>query len=554
MKDTKNKRLRVIPLGGLGEIGKNMMVVEDDGGMILIDAGLQFPSEELLGIDLVLPDFSYVVQNKDRLKGIIITHGHEDHTGALPYLLREIDVPIYGTKLTLGLIKEKLKESSLEADLVEITSDSILELGDFKLSFFNVCHSIPDGVGIIIDTSLGYIVHTGDFKLDQTPIDGRTTELEKLTCLKRNDVLLLMSDSTNAESPGYTPPERGVGENLLKIFEEAKERIIVATFASHLHRIQQIFDAAKKSGRKVAVSGRSIINNVKIASETGYLQISEGSLIDIGEIGDFPSYQVVLLCTGTQGEPLSALSRIASKEHKRVKLAPTDTVIVSASPIPGNERAITRIINQIFRLGADVFYEQISGVHASGHPAQEELKLMMNLVKPKFFVPIHGEYRHLKHHADLALLVGIPKENIFLLEDGDILEFDDKGASITGSADIGEVFVDGLGVGDIGNVVLRDRQILSNDGIFIVMAAINQASGEIKLGPEVISRGFVYVKEATELIDEAIELVNDILTEARFSKDIDIASINSVVKKRLMQFLYLKTKRRPMVVPFVIEG
>ncbi len=531
-----------------------MMVIEDEEGMILIDAGLKFPSEELLGIDIVLPDFSYVVENQDRLKGIIITHGHEDHTGALPYLLRNISAKVYGTKLTLGLIKEKLKEGALEADLVEIDSDSSLEFANFKLTFFSVCHSIPDGIGIIIDTPLGYIVHTGDFKLDQTPIDGRTTELEKLTCLGGKEVLLLLSDSTNAEVPGYTSPERKVGENLLKIFEEAKERIIIATFASHLHRIQQIFDAAKKSGRMVAVSGRSIINNVKIASQTGYLKIEEGSLLDIGEIGDLPPSKVVVLCTGSQGEPLSALSRIASKEHKRVKLNETDTVVVSASPIPGNERAITRIINQIFRLGADVYYEQISGVHASGHPAQEELKLVMNLVKPRYFIPIHGEYRHLKHHADLAMAVGIPRENIFILEDGDILEFDLNGAKVTGSVDVGEVFVDGLGVGDVGDVVLRDRQILSSDGIFVVFAVIDQASGEVKMGPDVISRGFVYVKEAKELIDESIEVVTEILEDAKIVGDIDMASVNAAVKKRLAQFLYLKTKRRPMVVPFIIEG
>ncbi|MDI6799272.1 MAG: ribonuclease J [Actinomycetota bacterium] len=554
MNEKKKNTLRVIPLGGLGEIGKNMMVVEDEEGMILIDAGLKFPGEELLGIDIVLPDYSYVVKNQERLKGIIITHGHEDHTGALPYLLREVGARVYGTKLTLGLIKEKLKEYDIEADLFEISSDSTLKLGNFDLSFFSVCHSIPDGVGIIIGTSLGYIVHTGDFKLDQTPVDGRTTELDKLACLKDKDVLLLLSDSTNAEVPGYTSPEKMIGANLLKIFEEAENRIIVATFASHLHRIQQIFDAAKASGRRVAVSGRSIINNVKIASETGYLEIPSGSLVDIGEINNFHPSKMVVLCTGSQGEPLSALSRIAAKEHKRVKLADTDTVVVSASPIPGNERAITRIINQIFRYGADVYYEQISGVHASGHPAQEELKILMNLVKPRFFVPIHGEYRHLKHHADLAVSVGIPRENIFLCEDGDILELNEEGAGISGSIEVGEVFVDGLGVGDIGDVVLRDRQILSSDGIFIVLAAIDPASGETKIGPEVISRGFVYVKEAKELIDESIELVAEILEEARLEGVIDMSSINSVIKKRMMQFLYSKTKRRPMVVPFITEG
>ncbi|HDP69203.1 MAG TPA: ribonuclease J [Actinobacteria bacterium] len=548
------KTIKLIPIGGLGEIGKNMMVVENEKDIILIDAGLKFPEEEMLGIDLVLPDYSYVVKNKDRLRGIVITHGHEDHTGALPYILREVTAPVFGTRLTLGLIQEKLKEHEVKADLKEITSKTELKLGDFKLGFFEVCHSIPDGLGIIIDTELGLIVHTGDFKFDQTPVDGRPTELQRLMCLGQKEVLVLLSDSTNAEVPGYTLPEKSVGASLLKIFQGAKKRIIVASFASHLHRIQQIIDATVHTRRKLVVSGRSIVNNVRIASELGYLKIPEGVMVEIGEIEKHSPEEIVVLCTGSQGEPLSALARISSNDHKQVKLHPGDTVVISASPIPGNERSVSRIIDRIYKCGAEAHYELISGVHASGHPAQEELKFMINLVQPKHFVPIHGEFRHLKHHADLAEQVGILPENIFICEDGDVLEFSESGARITGKISAGDVFVDGLGVGDIGDVVLRDRRLLSKDGVFIVVVALNKQNTEIVAGPDIISRGFVYVKESKELIDEAIVKVEETLVEMKQEGVTDIAVLKSKIRKNLSQFLYMKTRRRPMVLPVIVES
>ncbi len=553
-KTKKPANVKLTILGGLGEIGKNMMVIENGKDMLLVDAGIMFPEEEMLGIDLVLPDFSYVVKNKERLKAIIITHGHEDHTGALPYLLKEVSAPVYGSKLTLGLIEKKMGEHKLKADLREISSRTKLTVGQFKLSFFEVCHSIPDGLGIIIETLFGLMVHTGDFKFDQTPVDGRPTELQKLTGLGQKEVLLLLSDSTNAEIPGYTLPEKTVGANLLKLFEDARQRIIVATFASHLHRIKQIVDATIKTDRKLAISGRSMVNNVRIASELGYLKIPEEVLVDVAKIEKYPPDKIVVLCTGSQGEPLSALARISSNDHKQVKLHPGDTVIISASPIPGNERSVSRIINQIYRCGAVAHYELISGVHASGHPAQEELKLMINLVKPKYFIPIHGEYRHLKHHAELAKQVGIHPENIFICEDGDVIEFNAYGAKKTGEIPAGDVFVDGLGVGDIGDIVLRDRKQLSKDGVFIVVVAIDKQKAEIITGPDVVSRGFVYVKETKELIDEAIERVEETLAKTAQEGVTDITVLRLRIREDLSKFLYKKTRRRPMVMPIIIEA
>jgi len=550
----KPKTVKIIPLGGLGEIGKNMMVIEIEKDIILVDAGLMFPEEEMLGIDLVLPDFSYVVENKDRLRAIIITHGHEDHTGSLPYLLKEVSAPIYGTKLTLGLIREKLKEHRLKANLREISSKSKLKIGQFRLSFFGVCHSIPDGLGIIIETPLGIIVHSGDFKLDQTPVDGKTTEFKKLAAIGQKKVLALLSDSTNAEAPGYTISEKAVGAALFEIFEDSKQRIITATFASHLHRIQQIINVTMRVNRKLAISGRSMLNNVRIASELGYLKIPNDLIIDIGEIGKYPSDKVVLLCTGSQGEPLSALSRISSNDHRQVKLHPGDTVIISASPIPGNEKSISRIINQIYKCGAEAYYESIADVHVSGHAAQEELKLMINLVQPEYFIPIHGEFRHLRHHAKLAKQVGIPSENIFVGKDGDIIEFNELGANISGKVSTGDVFVDGLGVGDIGDVVLRDRMLLSKDGVFIVVVAVSKEDAQIIAGPDVISRGFVYVKESKELIDESIANVEETLSKTTREGVIDILVLKSRIRKDLSKFLYNKTRRRPMVMPIIIEA
>ncbi|MDO8885438.1 ribonuclease J [Candidatus Oleimmundimicrobium sp.] len=553
-KRKKTADVRIVFLGGVGEVGKNMMVIESGKDMVLIDSGLMFPEEEMLGIDLVLPDFSYVVNNKERLKAIIITHGHEDHTGALPYLLKEVSAPVYGTKLTLGLIEKKLNEHNLDADTREILPSDELTIGSFKFKFFRVCHSIPDGVGIIIETPLGLIVHTGDYKIDQTPVDGRPMELQKLVSLGPKKVLALLSDSTNAETPGYTLPEKTVGANLLKIFEDAEQKIIIATFASHLHRIQQIVDVTVKVGRKLAVSGRSIVDNARIASELGYLKMPEDILIDVREIEKYPPSKVVVLCTGSQGEPLSALARISSNDHKQVKMQTKDTVVISASPIPGNERSVSRIINQIYKSGAEAYYEQISGVHVSGHSAQEELKLIINIVKPKYFIPIHGEYRHLRHHANLAEQTGIPADHIFICEDGDVLKFDESGAKKAGRVSSGDVFVDGLGVGDIGDVVLRDRRLLSKDGVFIVVVGISKQSAEIIAGPDVISRGFVYVKETKELIDEAIVKVEETLSKTALEGVTDKAVLKSIITKDLNKFLYNKTRRRPMVMPVIIEA
>lgn len=550
----KPKKLKIIPLGGLGEVGKNMMVMEYGADMLLIDAGLMFPEEEMLGIDLVLPDFTYVRKNKEKLRAIVITHGHEDHTGALPYLLKEVGAPVYGTKLTLGLIKAKLSEHHLrKVKLKEIKAGQELEIGEFRIKFVRVSHSVPDGVGLIIHTPLGVIVHSGDFKFDQTPVDGRVTDFREFVFVGEEKVLALLSDSTNAETEGFTLPEKTVGDKLDEIFKSAKGRIIVASFASHIHRIQQVVDVTHKNNRKMAIVGRSMVENANIAADLGYLHIPEGLLINPRDIEDMPRHQVVILSTGSQGEPLSALSKMASRDHKWIQIEPGDTVIISASPVPGNETAVYRTINQLFKRGANVFYESISGVHVSGHAAQEELKLMINLVRPRYFIPIHGEYRHLEHHARIAEELGIPRENIFVLENGDVVEFDKKGARAKGRVTAGIVFVDGLGVGDIGDVVLRDRHQLSQDGIFIVVVTVDQHTGEIVAGPDIISRGFVYMKEAGELIDEARERVRVSFEESAKVEVTDWTVLRNHVRDVMSKFLYEKTRRRPMIMPIIME-
>lgn len=550
----KPKKLKIIPLGGLGEVGKNMMVMEYGADMLLIDAGLMFPEEEMLGIDLVLPDFTYVRKNKERLRAIVITHGHEDHTGALPYLLKEVSAPVYGTKLTLGLIKAKLSEHHLrKVKLKEIKAGQELEIGEFRIKFVRVSHSVPDGVGLIIHTPLGVIVHSGDFKFDQTPVDGRVTDFREFVFVGEKKVLALLSDSTNAETAGFTLPEKTVGDKLDEIFKSAKGRIIVASFASHIHRIQQVVDVTHKNNRKMAIVGRSMVENANIAVDLGYLHIPEGLLINPRDIEGMPRHQVVILSTGSQGEPLSALSKMASRDHKWIQIEPGDTVIISATPVPGNETAVYRTINQLFKRGANVFYESISGVHVSGHAAQEELKLMINLVRPQYFIPIHGEYRHLEHHARIAEELGIPRENIFVLENGDVVEFDKKGARAKGRVTAGVVFVDGLGVGDIGDVVLRDRHQLSQDGIFIVVVTVDQHTGEIVAGPDIISRGFVYMKEAGELIDEARERVRVSFEESAKVEVTDWTVLRNHVRDVMSKFLYEKTRRRPMIMPIIME-
>jgi ribonuclease J len=554
MAKKKTSKLRLIPLGGLGEIGKNMLVVEYGRDIFVIDAGLMFPEEEMLGIDLVLPDYSYLKKNKERVRAIILTHGHEDHVGSLPYILKELKVPLYGTRLTLGLVRGKLEEYDLpDVDFREISPKNGLQIGQFKLEFIRVCHSIPDGVGLAIHTPVGTIVHSGDFKLDQTPIDGRTTQLDKFASLGERGVLALLSDSTNAETPGYIPSERVVGKTLMDIFKQAEKRIIVASFASHIHRIQQVANATFRSKRKLAISGLSMIKNIEIASKLGYLKIPEGLLINIKEIDKYPPGEVVVLSTGSQGEPLSALSKMASGEHKRIKIIPGDTVILSASPVPGNEKSVAQTIDRFFKRGANVFYETISSVHVSGHAAQEELKLVIGLVKPKYFIPIHGEYRHLKHHTDLAKEMGIPPKNILLAENGSIIEFTDSSAQIKERISAGTILVDGLGVGDIGDIVLRDRMLLSTDGIFIVVVAVSADTGEIVAGPDVVSRGFVYVRGAGELIEEAKEQVQSVLEQCAKRGVTDWTVLKTDVRNALRKFLYDKTQRRPMIMPIIVE-
>jgi len=550
----EDKKLKLISLGGLGEVGKNMLVLEYDEHILVIDAGLMFPEEEMLGIDIVLPDFTYLKENREKVQAIVLTHGHEDHVGALPYVLRDINVPVYGTKLTLGLVQGKLEEYGLtDIDLREIDPEIQISIGPFDLDFARVCHSIPDGLGMAIHTPAGTIVHSGDFKFDQTPIDGKGTDFNKFSSFGKRKVLALLSDSTNSELAGNTRSEREVGEALLEIFQEAPQRIIVASFASHIHRIQQVVDVSVATGRKIAITGRSMQGNVGIATDLGYLKIPDEMLIDINEINAYSPREVVILCTGSQGEPLSALARMASHDHKFVQIEEGDSVIISARPVPGNEKSVSRIIDRLFKRGARVYYQSISGVHVSGHAAREELKLMINLVSPKFFIPIHGEYRHLKHHADIAVEVGIPPENIFLIENGDVIEFDDGAARVNGRVNAGIVLVDGLGVGDIRDIVLRDRQLLATDGVLIVVVGLNVQNGALVSGPDIITRGFVYVKEATDLIEEAQELVQAVFERTAKEQITDWSVLKSDVRGALSRFLYARTKRRPMIMPIIVE-
>jgi len=551
----ENKKLSLIPLGGLGEIGKNMMAVRYDKEIMVIDAGLSFPEEELLGIDIVIPDITFLIENKDMIKGIVLTHGHEDHIGALPYVLKEINVPVYGTRLTLGLVQEKLKENNIgNVKLMTVHPKDKIKLGKhFNVEFFKVSHSIPDAVGLAVHTPVGTILHAADFKFDQTPVDGEVTDFATIAEYGKKGVLVLLSDSTNVERPGYTPSERAVGESFDEIFRNATGRIIVASFASNVHRIQQVINAAYKYNRKVAIVGRSMVNVATIAQETGYLTIPENVLLSIDEIFSYPSERITILTTGSQGEPMSALTRMAMSDHRRVKITPGDTVIISAHPIPGNEKLVAKTINQLFYLGAEVIHESESSIHVSGHASQEELKLMINLVKPKFFVPVHGEYRHLVKHAKLASQLGIPKGNIFVAENGQVLEFNAKKGAINGRVTSGRVLIDGLGVGDVGNIVLRDRKQLSQDGIFIIVVTIDKEANLVVAGPDVISRGFVYVRESEKLMEESREKVKIVLDNC-FEKGItDWSTIKSQIRDTLGKYLYEKTKRRPMLIPIIME-
>ncbi|MFC2062874.1 ribonuclease J [Chloroflexota bacterium] len=547
-------RLKIIPLGGLSEIGKNMMVMEYADDIIIVDTGLMFPEEEMLGIDLVIPDTSYLMERQEKIKGIIITHGHEDHIGALPYLLPQFNVPVYATKLTQGLISVKLKERKAlaGAKLQVVPPGGQVTLGKFKVEFFPVCHSIPDAVGLIIQTPVGTVVHSGDFKLDYTPVDGKPTDLSRLAQLGAQGVLLLLSDSTYAELPGYTPSERVVGETLDRVIANAPGRVIVATFSSLVSRIQQVVNSAAKHGRRVFVVGRNMTNTSRIALELGYLNAPDGVMARLDELPGLPHNKTLFVTTGSQGEPTSALVRMANRDHRQVHIIKGDTVILSATPIPGNEALVNRTLDNLFKQGAQVFYDKVVPVHVHGHASQEELKLLLNLVKPKFFMPIHGEYRHLSFHARLAESVGVPKDNTFVLEDGDVLELGPQAAKVTGKVSAGNVYVDGLSVGDIGTVVLRNRRMLSRDGIVVVIIAINRQTGKLVGRPDIVSRGFVDTRESKDMIDESRDAVAKILDRGG-DRPADWSFISTKVRDTLNKFYYERTRRRPMVLPFMVK-
>ena len=553
MEKNKNK-VQIIPLGGLGEIGKNMTVFRYGDDIILIDAGLMFPEEDMLGIDLVIPDITYLIENKDKVKAIFLTHGHEDHIGALPFVLKQLDVPVYGTALTLGILQGRLRENGVSDEgLVTIKPGDRIGAGSFTLEFIRVNHSIPDAVAIVIKTPIGTIIHTGDFKFDQTPVDGQVTQFNKFAEYGDAGVLALLADSTNAERPGFTQSEKMVGQTFDDEFRYARNRIIVATFSSNVHRIQQVVDSAVKYNRKVAVIGRSMINVVNIAMELGYLSVPEGVLIDIDETNNYSANEIVIITTGSQGEPMSALTRMAMNDHKKVGIMPSDTVIISATPIPGNEKLVSRTINHLYKLGADVIYEKSNGVHVSGHASQEEIKLMHNLVRPKYFIPVHGEYRHLIKHAKLAKDLGMPSENIVIAENGAVIELTKDSIKVNGKIQSGKVLVDGLGVGDVGNIVLRDRRQLSKDGIMIVVVTIDRETCQVVSGPDIVSRGFVYVREAEDLMEEAKEKVTDALDRCEVNGVTEWSMIKSAIREALGRFLYEKTRRRPMILPIIME-
>ena len=547
-------KLQIIPLGGLGEIGKNMTVVRVDDEIILIDSGLMFPEEDMLGVDLVIPDITYLLENRHMVKAIVLTHGHEDHIGALPYILKDLSVPVYGTKLTLGILKGRLKENGVDAkNLRPVAAGDVINAGCFSVGFLRVNHSIPDAVGISIKTPVGLIVHTGDFKLDYTPIDGQMTDFRRFAELGNRGVLVLMADSTNAEKEGHTPSESTVGIAFDRAFRSARGRIIVATFSSNVHRIQQVIDTAVHYKRRVAVLGRSMVNVVNISLELGYLTAPEGTIIDIDEINNFIHSKVVIITTGSQGEPMSALTRMAMSDHRKVGIVPGDTVIISATPIPGNEKLVAKTVDNLLKLGANVIHGKNEGIHVSGHASAEELKLMHNLVRPKFFIPVHGEYHHLVKHAKLAEELGMPKENIFIGENGQIMEFTrDKGAFV-GRVPAGMVMVDGLGVGDVGNIVLRDRRQLSQDGIVIVVVTMSKSDGRIIAGPDIVSRGFVYVREAEELMDDVRYRVQETLAHCEDEGMVEWSLIKSNVRENLGRYIYEKTRRRPMILPIIME-
>jgi len=551
-------KIKLVPLGGLGEIGKNMMVIEYGNDIIIVDVGVMFPDEEMYGVDLVIPDVSYLADKKHRIRGVLITHGHEDHVGSLPYILPLLDFPpVYSTRLTQGLINIKLKEHRLidKVELNVIAPGDEVKLGACTAGFFRVNHSIPDAVGIMLNTPIGIVVHTGDYKFDYTPVDGKPADIGLLGKIGNDGVLIMMGDSTRVETPGYTPSERVINDSFDKIFANAPGRILLATFASLISRVQQVVDTALRYDRVVAFAGRSMQNNVQMAIELGYLNMPKGMLVRVEDINNFRPDQVVIVCTGSQGEPTSALTRIANQDHRQIRIQPGDSVILSATPVPGNEKSVSRTINSLFRQGAEVYYQGISNVHVSGHAAQEELKLMLSLLRPRFFMPVHGEYRHLVLHAKLAYSLGIPEENIVVAENGDIIEVTEDSIKLTDHVSSGNVFVDGLSVGDVGQIVLRDRKVLSQDGILMVVLTMDRETGEPLAGPDIVSRGFVYMRDAEELLESARLRVLEALrgTNHNARSGSDWSFVKDKIKQTLGEYLYEQTHRRPMILPVVME-
>lgn len=555
-RESRKTPVKIIPLGGLNEIGKNMTVFECSNDMFILDCGLSFPDADMPGVDIVIPDFTYVERNKDKLRGIVLTHGHEDHIGGLVYFLKKINVPVYGTKLTLGLVDGKLKEHGLsgKVQLNVVQPRKNIRMGCMAVELIKVNHSIPDSVGMAIHTPAGIIVHTGDFKVDFSPIDGDIIDLAKFGELGNRGVLALMADSTNAERPGYTQSERKVGESFENLFRKAEgKRIIIATFSSNIHRVQQIINCAEKYGRKVAIFGRSMVNVISTAIELGYLKVPDGIIIDIELMNRYENERIVLITTGSQGEPMSALTRMAMNDHKKVNITPQDFIIISAKPIPGNEKYVTRVVNELMKSGAEVVYEAMYEVHVSGHACQEELKLMMALTKPKFFIPVHGEYKHLQKHASLAIDVGIPQENIIIAEIGNVIETDGVRMSVVSQVPAGRTLVDGLGVGDVGAIVLRDRKHLAQDGIIIIVVGIEKATNEVVAGPDIISRGFVYVRESEELMVDSRNLLINTLNQCSVNEFKEWNTLKGKMRDALSDYIYQKTKRSPMILPIIME-
>ena len=549
-------KLKVIPLGGMNEIGKNITAFEYENEIIVVDAGLAFPEDDMLGVDLVIPDITYLEKNKEKVKALLITHGHEDHIGSVPYFLKKINVPVYGTKLTLGLIKNKLVEHNLveQTKLKCVEPRDVVSIGKyFKAEFIRVTHSIADSTGIAITTPVGVVFHTGDFKVDYTPIDSKPMDLQRIAEIGNKGVLLLLSDSTNVQRPGHTMSERSVGKEFDKIFMNCNKRIIVATFASNIHRMQQIINSAVKYKRKVAIVGRSMLNVINVASELGYIDAPEGTLIDIDKIGIYNPEQLVIITTGSQGEPMAALSRMSMGEHKKVTVTPDDLIILSSSPIPGNEKSVGRVIDELEKLGAEVIYNQLADVHVSGHACQEELKLMLSLVRPKFFMPAHGEYRFLKQHGELAVSVGTPKENVFIMENGRILELTSDSAKMGQQVQSGIVLVDGLGVGDVGNIVLKDRQSLSENGMIIVVIALDRKTAKCISGPDIVTRGFVYVRENEGLVDEIKEVAREEIKKCEEENIREWSTIKNNVREAISHYVFSKTKRAPMILPILMD-